>query len=857
MIKLEAITIREFRGIRDLTLEFKCGNFAVCGPNGTGKSGIVDALEFGLTGTVSRLSGEGRGDISLKEHGPHVDSSHNPERAQVSVTVTIPNLKKTFTIIRTVDAPASPVIQPRDPVCLALVKMLELHPEIVLSRRELIRYVLATPGQRAEEVQALLHLDKLAKVRAVLFKIANSTKKAKENSDANATIGRTNLVTALGITDFKKENILRATNAQRQIWGLAPLMEMTETTSLREGLVAPTPNQGARIVKAQALQEITLARKLLAELSSPASAKQIAVAETKLEALDKDPLIAQGMGRANFYTTGLKLVEGEFCPLCDTSWNPGELKRHLQQKIDALKETERNRKAAEALVEPIISQLGKLKGAVDLVCRHAALAKPPVAMNAAREYLSSCAKSSESLGELLPLRNSILALAQIATVPQSILDELLAFETLVKALPEPSKQEAARDGLLLAQTRLEDWRKAMRAAVTAREQADRAKLVYDIYCAKSDAVLSGMYHTVEQQFASLYGFINRADEDKFAAKLIPSLGKLGFDVDFYGRGFFPPGAYHSEGHQDSMGLCLYLALMRHLQGDSFTFAVLDDVLMSVDAGHRREVCALLKQHFPSTQFIITTHDPIWLRHMKTERLIEGRAAIQFRGWSVDEGPTQWDDRDVWTELADHLKANDVRAAAALLRNYLEYTAAELCHRLRAPVEYRGDAQYQLGELMPAAISHLKKLYREGKSAAATWGQKEDVQKFEAKEAAFGKLVEATNAEQWQTNAAIHYNSWATLDKADFEPVVASFRALLSAFCCGDCGCFLRVSPERETRELLRCDCGKTSVNFRRKPQEKKSEPATQKLGAQPSATAAEARNREAGKPPFAPAKHST
>lgn len=59
-----------------------------------------------------------------------------------------------------------------------------------------------------------------------------------------------------------------------------------------------------------------------------------------------------------------------------------------------------------------------------------------------------------------------------------------------------------------------------------------------------------------------------------------------------------------------MGLCLYLALMKHTLGDRFTFAVLDDVLMSVDAGHRREVCRLLKSEFPRTQFILTTHDRV-------------------------------------------------------------------------------------------------------------------------------------------------------------------------------------------------------------------------------------------------------
>lgn len=71
MIKVKSISIKDFRGIREMTLDFKGESYAICRRNGTGKSSVVDALEFALTGSVSRLSGEGRGGISLKEHGPH------------------------------------------------------------------------------------------------------------------------------------------------------------------------------------------------------------------------------------------------------------------------------------------------------------------------------------------------------------------------------------------------------------------------------------------------------------------------------------------------------------------------------------------------------------------------------------------------------------------------------------------------------------------------------------------------------------------------------------------------------------------------------------------------------------------
>lgn len=40
-----------------------------------------------------------------------------------------------------------------------------------------------------------------------------------------------------------------------------------------------------------------------------------------------------------------------------------------------------------------------------------------------------------------------------------------------------------------------------------------------------------------------YRIINHEDESAFEAKLEPSMGRLGFNVDFYGRGFDQPPIY--------------------------------------------------------------------------------------------------------------------------------------------------------------------------------------------------------------------------------------------------------------------------------------------------------------------------
>lgn len=815
MIRVESITIKEFRGIRSLTLDFKGRNFAVCGPNGTGKSGVVDALEFAITGNVSRLSGEGRGEISLKQHGPHVDRRSDPDKARVTLKVTIPSLNKTVTIERSLKSPASIQVTPNDQAVLDVLEQVTTHPEIVLSRRELIRYVLATPGKRAEEIQALLHLDQVEQVRVGLQKIANNCEKQLPPIDATVNQSRQNLLRAVGIPELTKDKLLAAANIQRVILGLPAFPDLIESVSLKDGMATPRPAKPQPIPKAQALADIGAAREALAEITSITTTNPVAEVTADLTALARDPAVATSVKRETFYTTGMELIETGDCPFCDTQWDLRELKRHVQDKLNHLEDVSEKRTAAEKKIAPLIAALRKAQATVNTLIGYAALTTPPVNVEAVRNYGTDCGAAVDRLTALLPIGETIAILAKVPIVPQPVLDAIGRVEKAVRVLPEPTKQDAAREWLIVAQERLDVWRDAMRKQKAAKEQAQRARQVSDIYASTNDKVLAGVYAAVEKELASLYGFVNRDDEDKFKAQLVPSMGKLGFDVDFYGRGFFPPGAYHSEGHQDSMGLCLYLALMRHLQGAEFTFAVLDDVLMSIDAGHRREVCTLLKKEFPNTQFIMTTHDPIWLRHMRTEGLIEGRSAVQFRGWSVDHGPTQWDDRDVWAEVDDQLNRNDVRAAAALLRYYLEYTSAELCHRLRAPVEFRGDARYQLGELLPAAVSRMRNFLRSAKAAASSWDQMDIVEQIASRESAFAASVAASNVEQWQVNVAVHYNSWDNLGKEDFRPVVKAFQDLLGEFTCAACKEYVRISPDRETPESLRCDCGKTNMNLRK------------------------------------------
>jgi hypothetical protein len=183
-------------------------------------------------------------------------------------------------------------------------------------------------------------------------------------------------------------------------------------------------------------------------------------------------------------------------------------------------------------------------------------------------------------------------------------------------------------------------------AQTAYEHA-RKKLFTDLYA------------DVERDFKEFYVFLNE-DESTFKAKLHDKGSSVDLTVDFYGRGMFPPIALHSEGHQDSMGVCLYLALMKKLKSEGFTIAMLDDVMMSIDIGHRRRLCQLLKDRFPDTQFVITTHDRIWARQLKEFQIVKQANLFHFRTWSLESGPVV-DTKDAYDAIRDYANRNEIVA----------------------------------------------------------------------------------------------------------------------------------------------------------------------------------------------------
>ena len=344
-----------------------------------------------------------------------------------------------------------------------------------------------------------------------------------------------------------------------------------------------------------------------------------------------------------------------------------------------------------------------------------------------------------------------------AATPGKLKDDLKVVRERLSARPDKSATIEANAFLVVAQERLNNLRIARRNTEEKKSHAARGKTAYRIYNEVSEAALLTLYQQVEEEFGSYYRLINQDDEGEFKARFEPAEGKLGLLVDFHKKGHVPAAAYHSEGHQDGMGVCLYLALMRRVLDKNFTFAVLDDVVSSVDSQHRKQFCKPLKTKFANTQFIITTHDQVWAKQLRTEGVVNAKTAVAFHTWTVETGPVLDEVAEVWDKIDADLAKNEVPTAAGRLRRHLEFVAADLADELGAKVSFRADGGYDMGELLSAVIGRQGELLKSAAKAAKSLDDAEAIAKVEALRQARQQVLSEKEGEHWGIHKAIHYN----------------------------------------------------------------------------------------------------
>jgi recombinational DNA repair ATPase RecF len=183
-----------------------------------------------------------------------------------------------------------------------------------------------------------------------------------------------------------------------------------------------------------------------------------------------------------------------------------------------------------------------------------------------------------------------------------------------------------------------EWQTATENARHYEAIADGLEVAKREYIAARDDVLGQIFEDVSERFGEFYSLVN-PDESSFNPTLGQTNTGVDFTVGFYEEGHHPPNALHSEGHQDLMGVALFLALVDRFSPFDRTPILLDDVFMSVDSTHRERIAEVISSQLSDRfQFVITTHDESWADQLYEANAVSEQNIIKINGWTPTEGP---------------------------------------------------------------------------------------------------------------------------------------------------------------------------------------------------------------------------
>jgi energy-coupling factor transporter ATP-binding protein EcfA2 len=817
-MKIHRLEINNIRGIRNLILEPKGKTLAIHGPNGSGKSAVVDAIDFLLTGNISRLRGRGTGGITVSRYGGHVDTT-NPEDVWVLAELELPSGDITSVKRCLAHHGSFECEDTHRPIVESLMAIAK-DGQHILCRRDIQRYITAEKGQRGRALQALLKIAQIDTIRKNLITLHNSMKRRLDDTSEDLDREKGRVCEIGDIQEYDENLLLDYVNKQRLKLNGSPIKE-TKSNMIKEKIKPPSQRSDNVIDKKIVQEELTdlhdyLSQKQLETLISHQDGLR-----SGITSLNEDSDLKQNYDVMALVKQGLdKLDETGACPLCKHPWPEGRLQEILEERLSGAKRADKIHNRIESSLKNLQIVAAELTSKIRGILDNFEKAK----LKSEAKFLKGMLTRIEKLHEMLST-SDITTLDESTVASFSVLFEELcssnAFSLLSKYIngipDETTEVQSAWDILTRIEVQIKDVEEMITRAVSLQKAFAITSTLNTSFLSARDEVVGSLLADVRDRFVNLYCTIHGDDESDFSATLELDGPSCEFLVDFYGRNQHPPHALHSEGHQDSMGLCLYLAIAEKLGGDQIHLVVLDDVMMSIDRNHRRGVLEIIRSAFPNQQFLITTHDKTWSYQLKYGLSLDKRTFVQFSGWSIDLGPRIETHENIWAQVNEIIDEDEVSKAAPLLRRWLEEFLDTVCARLAARTKHRQDGHYELGNLISAARSQYKELLKQGNKSARSWENEAEREKLDEIDSVRKQIEQRISSEYWAINAAVHFNEWDNFSASDFRPVVEAFEDFCAQFVCSQCGSFLSLVAHDYEETAVGCNCGSSGWNLKTKP----------------------------------------
>jgi len=658
---------------------------------------------------------------------------------------------------------------------------------------------MAQPAPRYQQLAAIIGVDDLDKAERTLMRARDDLRDEKQSLDWQVQEVEKSLNELLGEEVSTDEQTLAALSKKLVTLKQSPLESFDEVDARKVALVSQSmsPADTQRAVKVQ-----DTLNTLVGLQSDIALLDRHRRLWDEVEALHQDVERVRQFLFQQVLEPSRRLIsdfELDRCPVCLQTIDRETLLTSLEGRIKNAEQIAQ--KASEikglraALVEQVRVQLARVK---KLTSQLLELELPPEARISAR-YVAHMKRLLSALEPdpvemRLPSLETYIQTPEVKTFADYVGNLLPGLRSEKKRL-EPTERDRLAVETIDLLTRVTDSRQTLsrlrpqRRAKTATYREMVA--IYECFVRTKRAEVQKIYRDLESDIKRFFQFLHQGegyrkislevDEDRRASTEIK--------MSFYDRTQEDPRAFNSEGHLDSLGLCVFLAFVKRFN-PGFPLVVLDDVVSSIDSGHRQHVCGLLSEEFGDYQLLITTHDDIWFEELCAHQRAHKRehlfVNLRILDWTLDGGVRLDKYKPRWERIEEKLGDADKTGAAAETRKTLEWFLYEMGIAIGTPVALRRDVRYTVKDLYDPFVRRMRKL--------VSGVYQSNIAVFQNLEAngIFGNLL-------------VHNNPRAgSASLTEVRSFVSAVRAFHDLFFCDQCG---RLVEYHRSANEIKCRRG--------------------------------------------------
>lgn len=799
-VKLRKLVVKGFRGARKeiwLNFEDNSKSIVLFGNNGDGKSTFSDAIEWFFTDSIDYLQREGcgRDDYFNRYMSPEDDAT-----VAVNFNNNLFNSQKTLK--RKGGSSFSNTAADFKDYAGDSSK-----DSFILRHHTMREFIDKTKKQKLERVEEIIGFSTVKEIRDTLLKTLNALRDDRQLVGLLGQLDerKRDLITVIEKVEFQDADILNYANQlAKQCGSTLSIVNDSDFKSVVEALnkKITASDRGKELSRLDGIGENVLKLTAIEEFL-----KGIISVFTQHNELAKREETARASAIEKLYKAAIEAIENKLvkpgeCPICkkpvDTELLLKSLTDEIEEITKVLKERNQviqNAKFLSSKVPSSQTNLGVLlenEVKTEFLTNEASKRLTEISASLS-QYEQILAKIQQSPRAISPpsFPNNLQNLKEDVKKIQQRIDQRK------EKLSETDEEKKFYQNVHLLKKLHDDcirYKEINRLIGIYNKQIDSLEKIYQDFENMERKSVQKILKAISSDVNDFFRFLH-PDDNFDEVELIPTEGRgIEFKLKYHGEEISPPMKILSEAHLNSLGICLFLASAKHFNKVN-GFLVLDDVITSFDAGHRRPLARLMSEKFSDTQFLLFTHDDLWFEILKKDFPSGKWLFKELMKWTKDNG---LDLKDSPLTLKERIKncldENDKQGAATKCRILIEEILKERCENLGVrSLEFRTgykNDQREASELINALTSYLK-----------------DNETLRNKQSE--KSFDHLRASQLITNMGSHHETLKTtsLSRGDIETVLRDIDKFECLFVCTNCNTEPKIKYSPRNSQMKQCKCG--------------------------------------------------